>query len=272
MRPEPPMRGLRFHQHPVFPPMLLGLLLLAAWQLATTVGGVSPVFLPAPADVLSRLFMEIGAGTMLRATAITLGEAALGCLIAAFVALPMGYLIARVRSVEAALNPYLAASQAIPAVALAPLLVLWVGYGIRPVVTLCTLLVFFPIVLATVLGLRTLDASVLEAARIDGAHGWSMIRHIELPLMVKALMTGIRNGFTLSITGAVVGEMVMGGRGLGVLFAVYANSSDTVGIFATIVVLCALAIAIFGGMLALERVVDPCTENASGSPVRSYQF
>ena len=241
----------------VVAPAVLGLAILAAWHLATTTGAVPPTFLPAPSAVARRLVLELTHGGLLRATGITLGEAVLGCLLAAAVALPTGWLVARSRVVAAALQPYLAASQAIPAVAIAPLLVLWVGYGIEPVVLLCALLVFFPIVLSTVLGLRTLDTDVIEAARLDGAHAWRMIRDIELPLAAPALLTGLRNGFTLSITGAVVGELVMGGRGLGLVLGVYSSSADTTGLFATLAVLCALAVLIFSALLGLERVVDP---------------
>ena len=238
-------------------PLVLGVLVLVAWHLATTSGAVPPTFLPTPLAVWDRLVLEVTQGGLLRATFITLGEAVLGCVLAAAIALPTGWLVARSRVVAAALQPYLAASQAIPAVAIAPLLVLWVGYGIEPVVLLCALLVFFPIVLSTVLGLRTLDTDVIEAARLDGAHGWRMIRHIELPLATPALLTGLRNGFTLSITGAVVGELVMGGRGLGLVLGVYSSSADTTGLVATLAVLCVLAVLIFTTLLGLERLVDP---------------
>lgn len=241
----------------VLAPVALGILVLVGWQLATTVGGIPPTFLPSPLAVARRLGVEIAHGSMLTSTAVTIGLAALGCALAAVIALPLGYVIARVRLVRSAVQPYLAASQAIPAVAVAPLLVLWVGYGVPPVVLLCALLVFFPIVLATVLGLRTLDQDVVDAARIDGASGWKLVRHIEVPLASPAIMTGLRNGFTLSITGAVVGELVMGGRGLGMILSVYASSADTTGIFATLVVLSVLAVAIYLALLALERALDP---------------
>ncbi len=249
-------------------PLILGAVVLLGWQLSVTVGVVPPTILPSPMAVLQRFITEITGGQLVMRTAVTVGEAALGCLVALLVALPLGYLIARNGVVEAATNPFLAASQAIPAVALAPLLVLWVGYGLAPVVLLCALLVFFPLVLTAVLGLRTLDRDVLEAAQLDGADGWQLLRHIEWPLSLPAVLTGIRNGFTLSITGAVVGELVMGGTGLGMVLSVQGSSGDTVGLFATLLTLGLLAVLIFMALLSIERVADP--QGPDRNPVFSY--
>ncbi len=233
-------------------PVVLGAVVLLVWEAVSRAGLVSPFFLPAPTAVAARLWAGLTTGELLGYTWVTLVEALLGSALGAAVAFPLGYLIARNRWAAAGLQPYVAASQALPAVALAPLLVIWVGYGLLPIVLLCALLVFFPILLATILGLRTLDAEVVDAARLDGAHGWTMLRHIEVPMAMPSLLTGLRNGFTLSVTGAVVGEFVMGGRGLGMVLSVQANSADTTGLFATLVVLAVLAV----GMYTLLRVVE----------------
>ena len=101
------------------------------------------------------------------------------------------------------------------AVAIAPLLALWLGYGYLPIVVLCAVMVFFPISLTTAFGVTHIDPDIRDAARLDGAHRWSLLREIEYPLALPAILTGLRNGVTLSMTGAVVGEFVLGGRGLG---------------------------------------------------------
>lgn len=251
----------------VLAPVILGLVVLVAWQLATTSGAVAPTILPPPGEVFARFATDVGSGELLIYAGVTILEALLGCVVAAAVALPMGYAIARLRVAEAAVSPYLAASQAIPAVAIAPLLVIWVGYGLLPIMLLCALLVFFPVVLATVLGLRTIDKEILEAAQLDGAHGMSMLRYIEWPLALPAVLTGLRNGFTLSITGAVVGELVMGGHGLGMVLSVQSMSVDTTGLFATLVMLSLLAIAIYMVMIVIEWVSDPLRPVASKNVV-----
>ncbi|HLS49148.1 MAG TPA: ABC transporter permease subunit, partial [Actinomycetaceae bacterium] len=175
-------------------PVILGAIVLGGWQLIAHLQIVSPVFLPAPTAVAVRLWHGIVDGNLLGYTWVTLTEAVLGSLLGAAVALPLGYAVARNRWAAAALQPFIAGSQALPAVALAPLLVIWVGYGLLPIVLLCSLLVFFPILLATVLGLRTLDPDVMDAARLDGATGWWLIRHVEIPMAAPSLLTGIRNG------------------------------------------------------------------------------
>ena len=235
-------------------PLAIAAVVLVVWEAVAAAGAVRAHFLPAPSAVVTRLWSEITDGQLLGYTWVTLSEALLGSLLGAAVAMPLGYLIARNRWAAAGLQPYIAASQALPAVALAPLLALWLGYGLLPIVLLCALLVFFPILLATVLGLRTLDRDVVDAARLDGAHGWSMLRHIELPMSLPSLLTGLRNGFTLSVTGAVVGEFVMGGQGLGMVLSVQANSADTTGLFATLAVLSLLAVLMYVLLREVERL------------------
>ncbi|HLV05471.1 ABC transporter permease [uncultured Georgenia sp.] len=259
--PAPLARTLAAHRRSrrlvLLTPVALGAGVLLLWESVARAGLVSPFFLPAPSAVARRLWADLTTGGLLGYTWVTWAEALLGSLLGAAVAFPLGYLIARNRWVAAGLQPYVAASQALPAVALAPLLVIWVGYGLLPIVLLCALLVFFPILLATVLGMRTLDPEVVDAARLDGAHGWTMLRHIEVPMALPSLLTGLRNGFTLSVTGAVVGEFVMGGQGLGMVLSVQANSADTTGLFATLTVLSALAIAMYTLLRAVERVAVP---------------
>lgn len=241
----------------VVAPLVLGLVVLVAWQLLVGSGRISQTLLPGPDAVWQRLVHDLTQGSLLASTGVTVGEALLGCLIATLVALPLGYLIAGSHLAQAAFFPYLAASQAVPAVALAPLLVIWVGYGLAPIALLCALIVFFPLVLATVLGVRGIDNDVVEAAELDGASGWAMLWAIEAPLARPVLLTGIRNGFTLSVTGAVVGEFVMGGKGLGLVVSVETASADTTGLFATLIVLCTLAVAVHQTLVVVEHLTDP---------------
>jgi NitT/TauT family transport system permease protein len=207
--------------------------------------------------VWRRLVHDLLHGQLLYRTSFTVAEALIGCALATVVALPLGYVIARWWLADAAVSPYLAASQAVPAVAIAPVLAIWLGYGLPPTVVLCALVVFFPMLLTTVLGLKQIDHRVMDAAALDGASGWRLIWLIQWPLARRAILTGLRNGFTLSITGAVVGEFVMGGQGLGMIVSVQSASSDTTGLFATICVLCVMAVAIYFIILALDKIFDP---------------
>lgn len=234
-------------------PLVLGVAVVAAWALVSTALG--PTLVPSPSALGERLIAELADGDILSAAAETFGVSLLGCLLGLVIALPLGYLLAHSTTATSALGPYLAASQAVPAVAFAPLLALWFGYGALPKAILCALLVFFPILLNTVLGLTTLDRDVVDAARVDGAGSARLLVHIEAPMALPAILTGIRNGFVLSVTGAVVGEFVMGGAGLGELLSVFRDRVDTTGMVATLLVLAALAVAINLAVRGLERMV-----------------
>jgi len=234
-------------------PLATGVVLFLVWIIATATSAVPPEVLPPPAKVAEKFAALANSGQLGQATLVTAWEAVLGCLLGAAVGLPLGIAIATWPLISAAVAPYLASSQAIPAIAIAPLLVIWVGYGLLPVVLLCGLLVFFPVTLATALGLRQVDSEVLDAARMDGAHGGSLLRWISWPLALPTVLTGLRNGFTLSITGAVVGEFVMGGHGLGLLLSTQSARADTAGLFASLLTLSALAIICYLTLLSIER-------------------
>ena len=220
-------------------PVLLGLILLGLWAAAASV--VSPLLLPRPWGVLVRIWQDAVDGMLWPYLWVTFIEASGGCLLGAAVALPLAMAIHRLAWFADAVQPFLGATQAIPAIALAPLLVLWIGYGLLPVVLLCALIVFFPILVSAVVGLRMVDREVVDAARLDGAGSLALLRHVELPLALPSLLGGFKNGFALSVTGAVVGEMVMGGNGLGTVLTVQRDAVDTTGMFASIAWLCLLA-------------------------------
>ncbi len=232
-------------------PAVLTLGLVGLWLLLAD--GLPAFLLPGPGAVLQKLWAGLVGGTLLPYLWTTLVEAVLGCAAGAVVALPLAIVLHRSAWADSATRPFLGATQAIPAIALAPLLVLWVGYGLIPIVLLCALMVFFPILVVASSGLRHVDPHIVDAARIDGAGSWQRLVHVELPLALPWLYAGLRNGFTLSVTGAVVGEMVMGGHGLGQILTVQRDQLDTAGMIATIVVLAAVASAAYILLILLER-------------------
>lgn len=234
-------------------PVVFGLILFLGWFFTANAPGVKTWVLPSPSAFIQRFSTEIKNPVLWHAVWTTAQEALLGCLVGAIVALPLAYLIYRSQTLAAAVEPFLGATQAIPAIALAPLLMLWVGYGTLPIVVLCALMVFFPILVSATLGFRHLDSEVLDAARLDGADGWKMLVYMEAPLALYAILAGLRNGFTLSVTGAVVGEMVMGGHGLGLVLTSQRNSVDTVGMFVAISLLCVMAMTAYSVLYAIER-------------------
>ena len=225
------------------PALTLGLVLVGLWWAVSASQAVPAVFLPSPSGVARRLWLALTQGGLAGYAWVTMREALLGCLTATCLSLPLAWGLFHWPRFSRTVLPYVAASQAVPAIAIAPLLVLWIGYGTVPVVLLCTLMVFFPITVTVLLGLRGLDTDVLDAARLDGAHGMSMIMRMELPMALPAILS----------------EMTMGGQGLGMVLAHQRDAVDTAGLFSTIVLLCAMAMAIHWCLHEAERrsrVVD----------------
>lgn len=239
------------------PPLMLGLLLLLSWYLSTRPGGIPSIIIPAPGDVFSSLWSGISTGIFLSNTLVTLQESLFGFLIALFVALPLGYGLAKSRLLAATIQPYLTAGQAIPALVIIPLLQIWLGYGLLPNIVICTLVVVFPMVMNTILGVQTIDTTLTDAARVEGAAGWSMLAHIEFPLALPAILTSIRTGFTLSIMGAIVGEFVGGGdQGLGALVVQAKNQYNMPFMFATLIVLAVLAALCYAATWLLVKLAE----------------
>lgn len=236
------------------PALALAALALLIWQLVTQTGGDQvTILLPAPLDVARSFWLSLSDGLLPSYAAQTLIESLGGFALGTVVALPMGYAIARSPLLARAIQPYLAASQAMPVVAIAPLLVLWVGFGIPPVIVLCALIVFFPTVVTTVLGLRTLDRDVVDSGRVEGAGRWALLWHIELPLALPSILAGLRTSLTLSVTGAVVGEFAIGDQGLGGLLQIARGNFDMPLEFATLLTLALYAAALYGAARLIER-------------------
>lgn len=166
-------------------PLLVAVILFLLWACVSYGGLISEFALPNPVSVALRLWHGVSEGYLLTSAWQTLLVAIIGSLIAACIGIPVGFGITHFALFSAALEPYLAASQAIPAVAFAPLLVLWVGYGTTPIILLCVLMVIFPIIINTAVGVRDVDSDVVDAARLDGAHGLRLLYSIEFPGVAK---------------------------------------------------------------------------------------
>lgn len=228
------------------PAVVFGVVLVVVWFAVTASGLVPSIVLPNPADVIVRFVGDLAQGTILTYVWPTLMESLMGAAIAAVVALPLAYLVAHSTIVARTLEPYIALTQTIPLVALAPLMALWIGYGTASIALLCAVIAFFPMVTTGVLGFRSLDPRVVDAASLDGASGWQLLRFVELPLAAPALLAGIRAGVVLSVTGAIVGEFMMGGHGLATWLTMQRDRADTVGMFAVLIWISGVALVLHG--------------------------
>jgi NitT/TauT family transport system permease protein len=185
-------------------------------------------------------------GSLLRHTGYTLAEVLTGMLIGVGAAAVLGYLLAKSRLAERLLAPYIVATQAIPVVAIAPLLIIWLGTGLASKVLICALIVFFPVLVNTVVGLRSVSANLRELMRSLGATPLQTFRLLELPAAMPVLLGGLKIGATLSVIGAVVGEFVGADRGLGFLINVARGQYDTALVFVGVFVLVIMAISLYG--------------------------
>ncbi len=225
-----------------------------AWQLVVFVSGFQSFVLPGPWTVLERFVRAWVDGTMWPHFEQTLVEVLLGFALGATVALGVGVLLARSRLAERLLSPYLVAAQATPILALAPLIVLWFGSGLLSKVVITTLIVFFPVAVATMVGIRSVDPRLLEMARSFRATGWQITTRIEIPAALPAILGGMRVGVTLAVIGAIVGEWAGGEKGLGVLINIArASLFDYPLMFATLATLALMGVSLYLVMVLVER-------------------
>jgi NitT/TauT family transport system permease protein len=174
--------------------------------------------------------------------------------IGAALALVVGVVLARSRLAERLLSPYLVAAQATPILALAPLIALWFGTGLPSKLVITTLIVFFPVAVATMVGLRSVDPRLIEMARAFRATNAQVVRRVEVPAALPAILGGMRVGITLAVIGAIIAEWAGGDRGLGVLINVARGSLfDIPLMFATLATLALLGVALYLVKVLIER-------------------
>ncbi|MGQ0604879.1 MAG: ABC transporter permease [Anaerolineales bacterium] len=225
------------------------------WEALTRVANLPAFILPPPSLVGARFVETVMDGSLLRHTTITLGEVLAGLALGVIVAAVLGYLIAKSPAVERALTPYLVASQAVPVVAIAPLLVIWLGPGMLSKVIIAALIVFFPILVNVIVGLRSVPQELRDLMRSLRATRWQMFAKLELPAALPILLGGLKVGATLAVIGAVVGEFVGADRGLGFLVSVGRGQYDTALVFVAVGALVTLALSLYGSVALMETAL-----------------
>jgi NitT/TauT family transport system permease protein len=218
---------------------------VAVWHLVALWSGLPRIFLPSPADVWGRLILGLTDGSLLRHTWVTLYEVLAGLALGMSVASLLGYVLARSPTAERFLAPYIVASQSIPVVAIAPLLVIWFGPGTLSKVLISALIVFFPILVNTVVGLRSVPQDLRDLMRSLRATRRQMFLKLEMPAALPVIFGGLKVGATLSVVGAVVGEFVGADRGLGFLINVGRGLYDTTLVFVSVFLLIGMAVTLY---------------------------
>lgn len=245
-------KSLRLNRSLTLVPFTVGIAILL-WYFIAWAGDLDAFILPTPILVWRRFIQVMESGRLLREFWVTLQEVLSGLVSGAAAAAGLGYLLAKSEKLEQFLAPYIVASQSVPIVAIAPLLVIWFGPGMLSKVLICALIVFFPILVNTVVGVRSVPRELHDLMRSLQATRWQTFRFLEFPAALPVLLGGLRIGATLSVIGAVVGEFVGSDRGLGFLINFGRGQYDTALVFVAMFSLVAMALALYGLVVLLEN-------------------
>ena len=239
----------------VWPPLLLLAAAVGCWQLVVRAEHVPDYLLPAPSAVASSLGSD--RGLLAQATLVTVREIVLGYLLAVGLALALAVLLHFSAALRRALLPILVLSQTVPSVLLAPILAILLGYGIEPKLVVVAIVCFFPIVVNAVDGLRSTDPELVRMMRtLDGTR-LSIFRRVELPGALPAIFSGARVAATYAAVGAVFGEWAGSSAGLGFVILQAQPALATARIFAAVLILSALALALYALVTLAERLLVP---------------
>jgi NitT/TauT family transport system permease protein len=250
------MKGLHWLERtPTWAALLISAaLLLLGWHLLADLGGYDSFILPGPLLVYRQFLIVAGDGRLLYHTYVTVSQVIPGLFIGCAIALPLGYLLAKSPLAERLISPYLIASQAIPVIAIAPLLSIWVESTYWSRVLVAVIVVFFPILINIITGLRSVPAELHELMHSLQATRWQIFRKLEIPAALPILLAGLKVGATLSVIGALVGEFVQPkSQGLGFLLISARYQFKTDLVFVVLFTLAAVALVMYGAVALLEK-------------------
>lgn len=236
-------------------PIIFVVLLLIIWQVVVTAGGIEKYIMPAPTDVIKVLVTEFK--TMIPHILATLYEGMVGFSIAIVLSIILAIIMDRFSLVKKALYPVLVISQTIPTVALAPLFIIWFGFGALPKIIVVVIVCFFPIVISIVDGLEGVDKDLINHFKLMGASKLKIFLHLKLPYGMINFFSGMRIAATYSIMGAVIGEWLGGDKGLGVYMTRARSAYALDKMFAAIVIIVVISMAIFLLVSLMEKVFTP---------------
>jgi NitT/TauT family transport system permease protein len=226
-------------------PLLTPLVLLLGWHMLTARALYPAFIIPPPADV-ARAFVEaVNDGTLTAALWVTFNQVIIGLSIGGLLGLSLGYVLGKLPVVETLLAPLMIAFQSTPVVAYAPLLLIWFGSGHTSKIFTCAVIVFFPLLMNTLVGIRQIPTSLKDVFHVLRASWWQTFTRLELPSALPVILTGFKTSATLSVIGAVVGEFVSAGDGLGTLVTSARYDYNTPLVYVAILTMTALALSLY---------------------------
>lgn len=227
------------------PPIFGGAALLLVWEFVPASLNVSKLLLPPPSAIARSLWLIYDRGLLVDNFLVTLIEALSGFAIGSLAAIFFAFIVTRSLLIERMLMPYLVGLQALPKVALAPLVVVWVGIGIESKILIAAVISFFPVLINAIVGFSTVEAEKIDLMRSLVASRWQQFRIVIFPNSLPFIFAGLNVAIVLSITGALVGEFIGADRGLGNLLMQLNYNMDISGMFAVLVVLALLGILLY---------------------------
>ena len=233
-------------------PVLTILVLIGLWQLVVSLELYPRFIIPAPIEVVESFMTVIRDGTLLTHIRVTLSEIFIGLLAGTGLGVGLGYLIARNRILDDMLSPIIVAFQATPVVAYAPLLIIWFGSGIVSKVITTAIIVFFPMLMNVVVGLRTVPVNLRDLMRSLNATPMQTFLKLDIPAALPVLLTGLKTSATLAVIGAVVGEFISASQGLGFLVVSARSRYDTPLVLVAVFTMTALALSFYLSVSTLE--------------------
>lgn len=244
----------------VIPPGII-ISLFVIWEIMVSLFNVPVWLLPAPSDIIVE--GKENYSLLWDHTYVTLKEVVFGFLVALAVSLVLALCMVFSRAIERTVYPFVVGSQTVPIIAISPLLLIWVGYGIAPKIIVVALISFFPIVVNTMDGFKSVDSDAINMMRTFGANRWQIFTKLQIPNALPYLFTGMKIAIVVSVIGAVIGEWVGASEGLGYLMTRSIPQFQTDRVFAAMFILSFLGIMLFLSVIALRRVVVPWYESES---------
>ena len=225
------------------------------WQLIAVIGELPSYVLPRPMDVANTIALR--SDLLWSNTWVTLQEIAIGFALAILLGVPLALVISRFPMLNTLLSPLLVGLQIVPKIAIAPLFVVWFGFGTMPKILMTLLIAFFPILINSLSGFASESPAMKDLARISGLSGWAHFRRIKLPNALPMIFSGLKVGVTFAVIGAIVGEFVGASEGLGYILVLANGNLDTALIFASLVYITVLGLALYALVAAAERLSMP---------------
>ena len=249
---SPALRGLRGRA--LLLPLAVAFTVLAAWQIAVKWAGIPEVILPSPTSILALVIDK--QDILLRHAIPTTLESAGGFLLASIFGILIAILLTYSEIARQALFPNLVFFQLIPKIALAPLFIMWLGIGSQSRLAFSVFISIFPIIIASTAGLSSADPNAVRLCRSLTASEWQIFTSVRFPSALPYIFSGMKIGITLSIIGVIIGEFITSQRGLGYLIIFATSRADTVVAMASIAVLCASGLLLYGAVALAEKITD----------------